>query len=305
MNSRSYLPSPQFTLIAISVALSAGLVVAAEFFTQSPQPQAQIAVDNSQAASDNSNWQAALYAIEAENASTSLAVPSPDALDQLLQAAQSPNLTDTIGRTLLINISNAESQSLGDDIPTQDQIVAEAAAQAENAVATTTVYGFSDLNIVPTSSDTLHAYGNAVIQTLSGYPNASEQATFLGLDEIVEGHETAASKGLAGIGAAYKAAAVALLAVPVPQTLAPLHLEVINNLLSTSATYADMETIGSDPVRGLEGFQTYESLMDNGANLFTNIAQELSSDGILFTKDEPGSAWSVFLNPTGTPTSPQ
>lgn len=293
-----YLPSAQFTLLVGSIALAAGLVFAAELWTH-PPASAQVAVDTTQTApSNNANWEATLYAIQAANASSSLAIPSPDVVNQLLAAAQSPNLTDTVGRSLLVNLGNAESQGLGSDIPTQDQLVAQAAAQISSGLATTTAYGLSDLTVVPASTSTLHAYGNSVIQTLDGYPNASEQATFLAVDDIVEGHDASKAASLGEIGAAYQGAAAALLAVPVPQTLAPLDLEAVNTLLNTSATFADMQTIGSDPVRGLEGLQNYESLMDEGARVFTNIAQELNKDGILFTKDEPGNAWSIFLIPT-------
>ena len=299
MSIRRYFPSAQFTLLLGSLALAAGLVYAAETYTNPPPAPAQVAVDDSQtAASDNSNWEAALYAIQAENASSSFVAPSTNAVQQLLAAAQSPNVTDSIGRTLLVNLSNAQSQGLGDDIPTQNQIVAAAAAQVSGSLATTSSYSLSDLTIVPVSTSTLHAYGNAVMQTLDEYPNASEQATFLAIDEIVEGGDKSQAATLVSIGAAYKGAAAALLEVPVPQTLAPLDLEAVNNFLSVSATYEDMQTIGDDPVRGLEGLQNYESLMNTGASVFTNIAQELNNDGILFSKDEPGSAWSIFLVPT-------
>lgn len=282
-----------------SLVLAAGLVYAAELYTHPPQMTAQVAVDNSQSAqNDNSNWEAALYAIQAENASSSFAAPDTNMVQQFLAAAQSPNVTDSVGRTLLINLSNAQSQGLGDDIPTQNQIVAAAAAQVAGSLATTSSYNLSDLTVVSVSTTTLHSYGNAVMQTLDEYPNASEQATFLAIDEIVEGGDKTQAGTLVSIGAAYKEAAVALLAVPVPQTLAPLDLEAVNNFMNISATYNDMQTIGSDPVRGLEGLQNYESLMNEGAGVFTNIAQELNNDGILFSKDEPGSAWSIFLVPT-------
>lgn len=304
MNAGRYLPSARFTLMVGSLMLSAGLVYAAELYTHPPQAPAQVAVDTGGTAQNsNDNWEAALYAIQAANASSSLQAPDPDVVKQLLAAAQSPNVTDSIGRALLVNLGNAQSQGLGDDIPTQDQIVAAAAAQAASAAATTTVYGLSDLTVLPASTGTLHAYGNAIIQTLSSYPDASEQATFVSIDEAVEGGDKTQAATLEKIGEAYKAAALALLAVPVPQTLAPFDLQVINNLLQTSATYTDMQTIGSDPVRGLEGLQTYQSLTDEGARVFTNIAQELNKGGILFTKDEPGSAWAMFLAPTGAPSS--
>ena len=144
----------------------------------------------------------------------------------------------------------------------------------------------------------MHTYGNSVMQALTAHPNASEQATLLAIDEIVEGGDKSKVSTLATIGAAYQGIANSLAATPVPQTLAPLYLQAINNFAALGASYTNMETVGTDSVRGLQGLQVYENLMDSNARVFTNIAEELQKDGILFTKDEPGSAWSALL---GTP----
>ncbi|MGC9602434.1 MAG: hypothetical protein ABSE76_01685 [Minisyncoccia bacterium] len=295
MNLGRYAPSAQFTVTALSLLIAGGLVYGAELITHPSSPSVSISSVAYPAQSDNSNWQAALATIQAKNASSSLSTPQPQTVAEMLAAAQSSNITDTVGKTILINLSNAESQGLGEDIPTQDQIVAAAAAQIKSQQASSSTYTAANLTIVPVSDASLRAYGNGVMQALSAYSAASEQATFLSIDYAVEGGDKTQGAKLASIGAAYKAAAVSLLAVPVPQTLAPLHVEVVNNFLNISATYADMQTISSDPLRGLVGLKTYESLMDEGARLFTNIAQELSKDGILFSKDEPGSAWNMFL----------
>lgn len=304
MSVSQYLPSAKLVSIALSLALSVGLVFAADHLTR-PSAPAQVGVDSTPTQPTDSNWEAALYAVQAQTASSSIVVPDQNLVSTLLQAVQSPNLTDTVGKSLLINLTNAKSQGLGDDVPTQDQIVAAAAAQIKSQQASPTSYTFGDLTIVTPTKTSLHDYGNAVMVALSTNPSASERATFVAIDLVVEGHDASQATQLATIGAAYAALAKDLAGVPVPQTLAPLHLLAVNNLLSISATYADMEAIGSDPVRGLVGFKTYEALMDEGARVFTNIAQALNKDGILFTKDEPGSAWSIFITPTASPGASQ
>jgi len=296
MNIRAYLPSAQFILLTASIALSAGTVVAAEYYT-APEAPARLSIDTSQPAQDP-NWAAVLAQIQAENASSSFAAPDPNATQALLAAAQSGNVTDSVGKSLLVNLANAKSQGLGDDIPTQNDIIASAAAQVARGQATATVAALSDLTVTPASSAALHQYGNAVMEVLDAHPDASEQMTFIAMDAVVEGGAKDQAQTLSQIGAAYAAIAQGLEEVPVPQTLAPLHLQAVNNFLKLSATYADMQTVGSDPLRGLVGLQDYESLMDANARVFINIAQELSKDGILFTKDEPGSAWGSLISPT-------
>ena len=296
MPLRRYLPSAKLVSIVLALGLSVGLVYAADALTRQAAPPASVAIDSS-APNADTNWQAALAAIQAQDASSTLPSQDPNLVNTLLQAAQSSNVTETVGKTILINLSNAKSQGLGDDIPTQEQIVSAAAAQLKNQQATFISYTSKDITIVPVSDESLRAYGNGVMEALSAYPDASEQATLLSIDYAVEGGDKTQGVKLASIGAAYKGAATALLALPVPQTLAPFHLELVNNLFEVSATYADMEEISSDPLRGLVGLQTYETLMDEGARVFTNIAQSLSKSGILFSKDEPGSAWNAFVSP--------
>jgi hypothetical protein len=295
MNLGHYAPSAQFTTIAISLLLAGGLVYAADRITHPPVVASAIVSDQSAQPTDSTDWEAALYASQAANASSSITAPSTDVVNQFLAAAKSSNLTDTVARTIFVNISNAKSQGLGDDVPTQDQIVAAATAQIANVQSGATSYSYADLTIVPSSQVALRTYGNATMRVLNAHSNASEQATLLAIDEIVEGGDQSKAATLTQIGAAYKALATDLATTPVPQTLAPLELQAINNYLSIATSYNSMSAIGPDSVRGLAGLQSYENLMDENARVFTNIAQALQKSGILFTKDEPGSAWSTLL----------
>ena len=297
MNIRRYLPSAQFVLIVLSFALSAGLVYGADRVTHRSAAPASVSVaPQGGAPSDASNWEATLYAIQAQNASSSLAGPSKNSVETLLQAAQSPNLTDTVARTLFINLSNAKSQGLGDDIPTQDQLVASAMAQA-TAKNAATLYTTADLTVVLDSDASLRAYGNAVMQIFADHPEASQHDTFVAIGYAVDNNDETQLQKLPAIQAGYEAVVQALAAVPVPKTLSPLHLSVVNDFARVAQSYADMQLLLSDPLRGLVGLQTYQSSLDELGRVFTNIAESLNKDGILFSKDEPGSAWSAFLAP--------
>jgi hypothetical protein len=297
MKLSRYAPSAQFLVIAGSLFISAGLVYAAQLITHPSASTASLQTDQTDTqASDASNWQAALYAEQAANASTSLAAPDPNVVNQFLAAAKSNNVTDTVARTMLINLTNAKAQGLGDDVPTQDQIVSTAISQVAAATAAPKTYTTADLTVVANSPSSLRAFGNGVMQALGAHQTASEQATLLAVDGIIEGGDSSKAATLRNIGAAYAGAATDLLKVPVPQTLAPLYLQAVNNLAATASTFSSISTVGTDAVQGLAGLQAYENLLDSNARVFTNIAVELNKDGILFTKDEPGSAWSALLS---------
>ncbi len=143
----------------------------------------------------------------------------------------------------------------------------------------------------------MHAYGNAVIRVFNAHPTASQGQTFIILGTAVDNNDSAELQKLTPIKAAYAAVTADLRALPVPQTLAPFHLLLLNDFVRVTASYDDMQTMITDPLRGVAGFQAYQSSLAEGSRVFTNIAQALSKDGILFSKDEPGAAWSAFVSP--------
>src|SRR5581483_1720839 len=147
----------------------------------------------------------------------------------------------------------------------------------------------------PTTAS-LHAYGNAVMALLLAHPEASASDTYMAIGRATDSQDPAALSSLSAIGAGYRAIALELLHVEVPLTLAPLHVKLINDYAAMAASYGDMGTIIDDPLRGLAAIQRYGALTDEAARVFTNIAQTLDKDGIIFNKDEPGASWSAFLS---------
>jgi hypothetical protein len=128
------------------------------------------------------------------------------------------------------------------------------------------------------------------------HPKASYNDTLGILAKATDARDPAPLKDLAAIGRDYQALAEDLAAVPVPKTLAPLHQEVVRNLAGVAAQYQNLALVVSDPIKGLAAVQQYQQLMSETGNVLTNIAQVLKNGGILFSKDEPGSGWEIFLS---------
>jgi hypothetical protein len=294
MNVLRYAPSAKFVVLIFSLAISAGLVYGAERFTHTSRSTSTLTTSGNTQNSDREQWEATLASIQAQNADTLFEEPDPNALTNLLQAAtQGNNVTDAVGRTLFINLSSAKSQGLGDDIPTQEKILEAASAQLK--AKNTTVYTAASLTIKDDSDASFKAYGNGVMQILSAHQEASEQATLLALDSVVNNIDVSQIQKLPKIAAAYQAIERELLSLPVPKTLSPLHLSVVNGFSVIVNSYSDMKEAQNDPLRAVVGLQTYETELTKVAKVFTSIAQSLNKNGILFTKDEPGSAWKGFL----------
>ena len=294
MKLEEYLPSGQFALILVSLFCATGRAYAANRFSKPTAPPTLSAAQNSGAsAADNAQWEATLSAVQANTGTA----PAPNVADvqALLASASSSNITASVSRKLLVNLTNAKAQGLGDDIPTQDRLVASAAAEIQASAAPN--YKPSDLVIVPQTGASMRDYGNKVITIMEKHPQANEQQTLMAVGYATDSGKDATLSALPPIGEAYSAIVKELLAAPVPQTLAPLHLQIVNDFAQIAATYPDMQKILQDPLRGLAALQKYESLLGEVSRVFTNTAQAFQKSGILFDKGEPGSAWSVFLSP--------
>lgn len=292
MELRTALPSAQFALVAGALAVSGGLVFAADQITEPRPSTAQLAPATPRVAASTEDWEQILAEIQVQNGVALPAQPDENAYQALIAAADSPNVTENVSRKLLVNLSNASAQGLGNDIPTQNQLVAQALSEFSYEAASHTA---SELYTVPSSPETLRTYGNVVITTLQSNPNANATEALRVIGLAIDQDDRAHFAQLAAIRHAYGAVIDGLLAIPTPQTLTPLHLAIVNNFERVVRSLEDMESTPEDPLRGLAGLQNYQMALDEAQRLFTTIAQQLQQDAILFSKEEAGSAWSAFL----------
>jgi len=293
MSIASYLPSSQFSVTVASIAAAGGLIIGAQYITRPQNPSAELYA--APEARSTSDWEAALAQVQATVPSLP-EVPNQDTVSALLQAAKSDNLTDTVARTLLVNLSNASSQGLGADIPTQDKIVAMA-AQAAAPPQAKKIYSQSDLVLTDNTPQTQKDYGNAVMVVLGRYTGATSQAVLLAVSKATDNNDPAELKALVRIQAEYEGLVEDLASVAVPKTIAPMHVQALNSLGTVAASVEDLQKILNDPLRGLQALKQYQSKLGEVGRVFTSIAEALSKNGILFNKDEPGSAWAVFTSP--------
>ncbi len=293
MDARTYLPSRQFILIAASLVLSIGLVFLADYTTK-PHPIAQVGVDTNTSVSAT-NWEASLTAVQGtSDASTTDASNDQSNLDGLIQAAKSGNLTDAVSRGLLANLITMKSQGLGDDIPTQEKLVRTAVSQVD-AVAPEKTYTVADLTLADNSSANLHAYGNATMDIFIKNSDQEFAKTLLIMNAATDGTGSDKLPLLGTIQKKYVLLATKLAATPVPKTLEPFHLELINDYAKMAATYDGMENIAGDPLGAFAALQQYRTISQDAGQMFINIAQALNKNDILFTTDEPGNTWSLLL----------
>lgn len=294
MSARTYLPSAQLSLFVVSVAIAGGLILLAK--ETGDTKGGQIASVSPPASTETLDWQETLQTVQGDSGITAPA-PADAATVSALRgvAQQTQSLTDAVSRTLLVDLTNAKIQGLGSDIPTQNQLVASAISQIDTQKPAT-LYTQTDLTITANTLEAQKAYGNELAIVIARNGGTSYIDTMVAIDNATSQNDASHLQTLPSIAISYQTIAKALLRVPVPQTLAPFHLQLVNNFQKISNGYASMGVILTDPLRGLTAVKDYQVLTQETLLVFINIGQTLNKNGILFTKDEPGSAWGVLVS---------
>lgn len=81
--------------------------------------------------------------------------------------------------------------------------------------------------------------------------------------------------GLEVVSNDYRAMANELLELSVPESLANIHLEVVNNYLGLSQATEDMAMLADDPVRAMAGLSRYQELMNINVEVTNGLGQEI------------------------------
>ncbi len=294
MRLPAYLPSTHFLSIAGSIAAAAGLIVGSQYLTTPHAPATVATNDAAVAAQAQEDWRAQLDQIQADSPGLPPA-PDENAVANLLNAAKSNNLTDTVARSLFVNLSDASAQGMGSDIPTQESIIASV-SQNVGVAGTPKTYTQSDVTLVEDSTQTRHDYGNAVMVALGNHQDATSRNVLLAMSNATDSDSPAQLQALAHVQHEYQALVADLTKLRVPKTLAPLHVQALNDLAAAANSVGDMQKLFEDPLRGLQALQQYQLLLGEVARVFTSIAEQFGKNGILFTNSEPGAAWTVFVS---------
>ncbi|MBY0294284.1 hypothetical protein K2Q08_03060 [Patescibacteria group bacterium] len=222
--------------------------------------------------------------------------PAPDqnTVEALLQAAQSNNLTDSISRSLFVNLVNAKGQGLGGDIPTQEQLVSQALSQLPASTGVKT-YATADLTVIDNSPASLRAYGNAVMRILIDNSNNEYAKTMVVIDAATTQNDASQLELLKTIQKTYVRIGSALAEVPAPKMLAPFHLQLVNDYANMVTAYDGMQSLIGDPLGGVAAIQQYRTLTQDAGQMFINIAQTFDKNDIIFDKNEPGATWAILL----------
>ncbi|HXK31197.1 MAG TPA: hypothetical protein VJZ94_00380, partial [Candidatus Paceibacterota bacterium] len=267
-------------------------------YTAKENAPAQLTSATESEAVQNSDddWKRSLEEIQLQSGISLPEPPSEESVAAFLAAAQEGNVTESVSRTLFITLSNAAAQGLGSDIPTQDKLIA--GAQAQLGQGATQAYTTADLELVPNTKENMHAYGNGLAAAVNAHPQASAAQVLYSMGFAVDNNSVLELQKLEPISREYRALVDELLLLSTPETLSPIHVQILNDLSRAAESIKNMQALPQDPLLSLTGLQVFQSSTAEVLRLFINLARQFSENAILFTTDEPGSAWEVLLSPS-------
>jgi hypothetical protein len=295
MAIRDYLPSARFTTVLGALLISGAIVGGTNYYVHPPEKMGTL-----QASPSGIDWQQE-FASSSEYSQDNLI---SEEASKLVQQSATNNLTETIGRSIFINVSAAAGQGSADSPTTQDQIIQDSLQQIQTSQQKAIVlYDVSDLSAVPDTSASLHDFGNALQTTLNNHLQATYQNTMYQVALATDNDDATPLSKLPAIAADYHALAKDIIALPVPVSLESYSLTIANNYAQMGNAALTLKDVLSDPVAGLTALQTYTNFYANNTQMFINIGNTFQKNAILFSKDEPGAIWSVLVKAQQNQTS--
>ena len=203
-------------------------------------------------------------------------------------------LTDQFGRDFFaryiqLRQSNLiENQSFVTD--TLNQSIYSAARSAEQP----RTYSISDISTIPdTTSAHIRSYGNSVGSIFSTYGVDGDPAIIA--NDAFEKGDMLLLAQIDPITASYQRIAQALKALPVPQPLAPYHIDLLNAVSGMEKITRDIRAVESDPMQTMVSVSTYATVQNTLIASLKSMKSYFSLTGVSFASTEAGSLFSQIL----------
>ena len=187
-------------------------------------------------------------------------------------AADSINRTDLIGQQLIIDYVNlaASGQATSENV---DSLANQYVSSMPGLIKTNQI-GKSSLHVVDDSLNAFSSYSDSMTAILNDYQTRVQQ--FMPNGSTLN---PAFYTGITEVGKIYSDTAESMEKIPVPGTLADLHMELINVYLSNSSVMSAIAQTESDPAKSFSGLALYQNNASQETNVLNEINQELKKHG--------------------------
>ena len=156
-------------------------------------------------------------------------------------------------------------------------------------------YAISDLNIIEdNSAAALKKYGNDFISTTQLYSRDLTQDETVVFERMLKEENQKDAEYLEKSASAYDSAADKLKQIKIPNNLALIHLNIINNYSIISDALKDMSLTLNDPIRGMNGFAVYLAVLETQKEFFKEIKDYFDKNRIIFNSYDAGYIWNLI-----------
>ncbi|MEK7461452.1 MAG: hypothetical protein AAB586_00035 [Patescibacteria group bacterium] len=189
--------------------------------------------------------------------------------------------TELIGRQLFSDYLELKSQ--GQATPDNiDSFAANLAESIKNIDVSIPKVNSKQIIVVPESEVSLAAYSNTMTNIRNKYKNLVAIQARSGGDNLANTDSPAFSIFMNAAGKLYKAAADELLLVGVPTSLAPNHLDLINQYSENAVVMELVGNASKDPLQAYAALNIYIKNSGRESELLSNIQKVLMAHGIIF-----------------------
>lgn len=199
--------------------------------------------------------------------------------------ANSKNKTETLGKVVFTEYL-ALKQSGRVDLSTIDQMTARIANDVALTLDTSPKYTMSSLRITPSNEQSLKKYADTVALIRDKYFSdfaTTHSQTYI----LASGSTKQVEKILLSSKDYYQKMTKDLLVIPVPDTVASVHLELINNYAHSAENLGKVSIVDEDPLSTMLGLKQYEDLSENEVEILKKMGLLFAESGILFTSTDP------------------
>ena len=206
-------------------------------------------------------------------------------------SVDSASLTSRFARTFFElyiqarqNGSNLSKDQINDLVTRATTLLASDSSTAVSG----SVYSSQSLTFTPDGQDAYRLYLANAERAFAKYTIQTEKSELLYLKDAVTAGDASAFEKINQIAKAYRAIADALIIVPVPQSLAEVHVAIANALRRMSVVTEDLAGFESDPVRALVALSKYEGDVLHLRDVFQGLSDAFSRSAVAMSPGEPG-----------------
>jgi hypothetical protein len=179
--------------------------------------------------------------------------------------------------------------------PSEEEVLAfvgEAVAELEASRFANDTFSVRDVELSPdTGASALVAYAARAETALRGNAVPADRPDLDYFVAAVERGDTDSIEKLADISEGYEAVGSALIAVPVPQEAAIVHIALANALIRLGAATGDLAALTNDPVRALLGLGGYQRYELEYAEALADMHAVFAKNGAMVAEGENGHAF--------------